>query len=79
MSRLLDIVGVNHENLVKEALIGMGARLLGRAGKIIVKNPIKSLGAGYGVSDVISGAKRIGESVSRGQDLAAIHASRITM
>jgi hypothetical protein len=72
-SELLKYAGANHEELIKEAFVGALARLigplLGRVGKVIVKNPLKSLGAGFVANDVAASAKRISDTASGGTNL----------
>lgn len=80
MSRLLDSTGVRE--LTKEAFIGMAAKFMGRAGKVIIKNPLKSLGvaatAAFTVPDVLSGAAKMSQHTSQGSSMG-LQAPKITM
>jgi len=82
MSTLLKLTGPNHEAMIKEAIIGQAAvgvgSLMGRVGKAVVKNPLKSLGYAFTGSDLVSRANRMGSAASEGANLAA-NVGRITM
>lgn len=82
MSGLLRLTGPNHEAMIKEALLGkamMGVgSLMGRAGKVVVKNPLKSLGYAFTGSDMLSRANRISNASTLGADTAS-SVGRITM
>lgn len=79
---IFDNLKQKHEFIVKEAIVGFLARgagsLMARAGKVIVKNPIKSLGAGFTVDSALSGTKKLTDTASGGHNLAA-SAGRVTM
>ena len=52
MKRLFEQTGPNHADFIKEAFLPLLAKgLMGRAGKTIVKHPLKSVGAGLTVMD----------------------------
>jgi hypothetical protein len=72
---LLNSTGPRHEAMVKEALIGSAvgglARIMGRAGKVIIKNPMKSIGAGFAAGDMVSGTQRMSEATAGGRNMAA--------
>lgn len=82
MSNLLKTTGPNHEAMIKEALLGKAmvgiGSLMGRAGKAVVKNPLKSLGYAATGSDLISRANRTSNAAATGANLAA-NTGRITM
>ena len=78
MSELLKLTGPNHRALVKEAFIGTGLRLMSRVGKVIVKNPLKTLGVGFTMGDALSGTKRITDAASGARNIAA-NVGRATM
>ncbi len=75
MSGLLKLTESGHRMMVKEAIIGAAvggiARLMGRTGKVIVKNPMRSIGTGFAANDVLSGTQRMGEASASGRNLAA--------
>ena len=71
-----------HQILIKEAFMGFlakkGLGLMARAGKVIVKNPMKSLGAGFTANSVLSGTQKLTDTASGGRNIA-LSAPRITM
>jgi hypothetical protein len=69
ISKDLEIV---HRELVKEAFAGA----LARVGKVIAKNPGKSLTGVFTASDVAGGAARQNLAVLGGRDLAAQSVNR---
>lgn len=82
MSDLLKTTGPNHEAMIKEALLGKAlygvGSLMGRAGKAVVKNPMKAMTATFTGSDIVSRANRTSNAASTGANLAA-NVGRITM
>jgi hypothetical protein len=82
MSNLLKLTGPNHALMIKEAilgkaLVGVGS-LMGRAGKAVVKNPFRTLGALATGSDMVSRANRMGGAAAAGEALGT-GVGRITM
>lgn len=69
MSRILSQSKEAHELLVKEAVLG----LMARAGKLILRNPIKSLGVGatvgFNALDWKSGTKKLTDAANGGQNI----------
>lgn len=86
MSELLKITGPNHALMIKEAIFGplagkalMGVgSLMGRAGKVVVKNPLRSLGVVATGSDVVSKANRMGGAAAAGEAIGS-NVGRSTM
>lgn len=82
MSDLLKLTGPNHESMIKEALVGKAllgvGKLMGRAGKVVVKNPMKTLGVTFTGSDILSRTNRMSSAASEGANLAQ-SVGRITM
>jgi hypothetical protein len=80
VSRILD--NTNARDLTKEAFIGMATKLMGRVGKVIIKNPVKSLGvaagAAFTVPDVLSGAAKMSQHTSQGSNMG-LQAPKISM
>jgi hypothetical protein len=85
MSRLFDIVGPDRETFIKEAfaplagkaLMGIGS-LMGRAGKTVVKSPLKSLGYAFTGADAVSKGNQMSSAMSASGD-AGRATQRITM
>jgi hypothetical protein len=85
MTELFKIAGPNKVAAVKEAfaplagkaLMGM-ASLMGRAGKVVVKNPMKSLGTAFTGADALSKGNMMASASSVGSD-AGRNVGRITM
>jgi hypothetical protein len=85
MTSLFELVGPDREGSVKEAfaplagkaLMGIGS-LMGRAGKAVVKNPLKSLGTAFTGADMISKGNMISSASSAAGD-AGRATQRITM
>lgn len=70
-----------HRQMVKEAVVGAvlsGLKLMGRTGKVIAKNPMRSVGAGFGANDLVSGTRSMSDAVSHGHNMAQ-NIGRITM
>lgn len=76
MTSLFELVGPDREAFIKEAfaplagkaLVGVGS-LMGRAGKAVMKNPLKSLGTAFTGSDMISKGNRMASVSSEAGDL----------
>ena len=75
MKNLFEQTGPNHEALIKEAFAPLMGKLLSRAGKVIQKHPLKSVGAG--LTTLESGAnfskmnKAMADAASGGHNQAA--------
>lgn len=78
MSRLLDLTGPSHKAMVKEAIIGAAFKLMSRAGKVLVRNPGKAIGAGFAASDIGSGMNRMSDVASGARNIAQT-VGRVTM
>jgi len=61
-----------HRELVKEAFVGA----LARVGKVIVKNPLKSLSGAFSAGDVLQGTKRLNQATAGGHNMAAESVNR---
>lgn len=64
MSRLLEITGPSHRDMVKEAFIPLMSKLIGRAGKVITKHPLKSAGAGLIAMDSGTSLARMNKAMA---------------
>lgn len=64
MSSLFKITGPQHEELIKEALLPLMGRMMSRVGKVIVKHPLKSVGAGLTVMESGSGMQKMRKTMS---------------
>lgn len=68
MSELLKLSGPNHEAMVKEALLGLAGKLLGKVGR----NPLKSVGAYFNTKDVVAGAGKLNQQSGIGRSLGSV-------
>jgi len=76
MTSLFELVGPDREGSVKEAfaplagkaLMGIGT-LMGRAGKAVVKNPLRSLGTAFTGADMVSKGNMINNASSAAGDM----------
>jgi len=85
MTSLFELVGPDREGSVKEAfaplagkaLMGIGT-LMGRAGKVVTKSPMKALTTAFTGSDMVSKGNRMSSASSAAGD-AGRTTPRITM
>lgn len=83
MTGLLELTGPDHKEMIKEAILGKAllgiGSLMGRAGKVIVKNPLKSTGkainTGFNVSSGMGTARNISDQAALGQGLGTSQTS----
>lgn len=73
-SELLKLAGEQHKALVKQAFLGALAKmtvpLFARAGKVLIRNPLKSMGAALTAYDVGSSGARMGDLTAGSRNMA---------
>lgn len=67
MNKLLQAMGPNHREMIKEAIIGGALRTIWGAGKLMVRKPLQIVGAGFTANDTVSGSKMMAEAAGVGR------------
>lgn len=74
MKDFISTIHERHEAFIKEAFVGALAGMAGRGlvgvGKLIARNPLKTLGAGFTAHDVVSSAQRANKITGAGHTMA---------
>jgi len=70
---LIKMAGENHEHLIKEAVLG----LLAGVGKVLVHNPLHTVGLAFDASHAAGGAKKFNQTSRGMRDLVQDAAARV--